>query len=96
MAQITTEIAGYSYPVGSCRSCRAPIVWAISEASDKPIPLDAVAVDNGNIVFVEQRQRDYEVTPVVRYLRKGEAPVGHRFVTHFATCPNARAHRRKP
>lgn len=81
-----------------CRSCSAPIVWAETEAKgDKPgkkVPLDAdpadlsraLTVPNGNLLFTNLRSGDG--TPIVRYVTGGP----HR--THFATCPNAKKHRR--
>jgi hypothetical protein len=90
-----------------CRSCGAPIRWAVSQASGKRIPLDVEPVDDGNIV--ETGRTHTSGAPMVRYLKKsdrpifpslalvvgGEQPVDARYVTHFATCPNADQHRRR-
>jgi hypothetical protein len=72
-----------------CSSCRARILWAISEASGKPIPLDAEPTEKGNIVVVNGT--------VARYVRAAErATIAAQslYVSHFATCPNAAQHRR--
>lgn len=86
--------------VRQCRSCRADIVWAETEAKpNKPgrkIPLDAdpdnhgwaKVVPNGNLLFTGTETGDG--TPIVRYVPK---QIG-RHVTHFATCPNAKKHRK--
>ena len=75
--------------MSACRSCGAPIKWARTPKGRR-IPLDPDPVPDGNIV-----------------LRGGVAHVdgpaaggffddgaGERYVSHFATCPNARSHRR--
>lgn len=78
-----------------CSSCRRPIEWALTEAG-KRIPLDPAPVPDGNLVI---ERRDLDGTPHVRYLTKAGADLftdanAERRVTHFATCPNAKAHRR--
>lgn len=86
--------------MSTCRSCKAPIVWVETEAKPgKPgrkMPLDAAPTDmtkarvdpDGNIRFSGQRTGDG--TPIVRYVPKGAG----MHVSHFATCPNAKGHRR--
>lgn len=73
---------------GECRSCPAPIEWAISEKSGKKLPLDFDPVEPGEgnirVVFVMENG-----TPIVRYV-----PGGDR-ISHFATCPEASKHRTK-
>lgn len=86
-----------------CRSCQAPIVWVETEAKgDKPgrkMPLNAdpadpadlgraLAVDNGNIIFTGAHTGDG--TPIVRYVPAGPG----RYLAHFATCVNAKTHRK--
>lgn len=82
-----------------CRSCDAPVVWVETEArADKPgkrMPLDAdpsdtsraLKVDDGNLVMVATTG---DGTPVVRYVPKGP----NHYRSHFASCPNSKAHRR--
>lgn len=82
--------------MATCKSCDAPIVWAQTEPkNDKPgraMPLDAnddgsLAVPgNGNIIVTAQGPRG----PVVRYVPAGRG----LHVSHFATCPNAKQHRK--
>lgn len=83
-----------------CRSCKARVVWVETEAKpDKPgrrMPVDAdpanptlaMVVEGGNLVFTGQTTGDG--TPIVRYVKGG------RHVSHFATCVNAKQHRKKP
>lgn len=68
----------------TCRSCRAPIIWAVSAKTGKPMPLDYARVDEG-----VRWQPDAE--NVARQCSGRE--LGH--VSHFATCPDAVRHRRK-
>lgn len=69
--------------MSTCRSCHAPIIWATTQAG-KAIPLDAVAVPDGNIVIL----------PSGIAVVNAEGGVRHK--SHFATCPQASAHRRRP
>lgn len=88
---------------GTCRSCQAPIRWAVSESSGKRIPLDLMPVDDGNIV--ETGRTHPSGAPMVRYLKRAQSaittsllddvPAPDRYVTHFATCPNADQHRHR-
>lgn len=92
-----------------CNSCGAPIRWAISESSGKAIPLDIETVADGNIIETGMIDPSSK-SPVIRYLKKSESitfpKMGdlfgssarddvHRYVSHFATCPNADQHRKK-
>lgn len=92
----------------TCRSCHAPIWWAVSESSGKRIPLDPEPAGDGNIV--ETGRTHTSGVPMVRYLKKsaavtwptlalavgGQQPDQERYVSHFATCPDADQHRKKP
>lgn len=77
----------------TCRSCDAPILWGAT-AKGRRIPLDPEPVAGGNL------ELERLVTPIasvlrVRYVAKEDIhPDIARHVTHFATCPNARRHRR--
>lgn len=65
-----------------CRSCEAPIEWAITEKGRR-IPLDVDDGQPGNIVITADG--------VAHVVADGEGT--HR--THFSTCPNAGVHRKK-
>jgi hypothetical protein len=68
-----------------CRSCKAPIVWARHEFTRRAMPLDAEPVENGNVVLEGN---------VARVVGPNVPVSGPRYVSHFATCPNAGEHRR--
>lgn len=62
------------------------VLW-VKTAAGKAMPLDGRPADDGNIVLEDG---------VAHYLKKGEAPPAGtlRWRSHFATCPQAAAHRR--
>lgn len=83
-----------------CRSCGAPVIWAINERTKKRAPIDAEPADNGPIVFVHDP--GFGGDPEYRVLAKADrvdgavlraAGIRPAFYTnHFQTCPNARQH----
>lgn len=68
--------------MSTCRTCNAEITWAMT-SNGKLIPLDVDLYDNGNIEL-----RD-GIAHVVA--EPGDRP---RRRSHFASCPDAVAHRR--
>lgn len=80
----------------SCKSCGAPVVWALTEGR-KRIPLDAepnpaepdrhvpLTIEGGGLEAVgwDGPMRVVRAVPKAGNLR-----------THYATCPQAKAHRR--
>lgn len=87
-----------------CSSCSAPILWAQLLDDDgqrqktpsgrmKSIPVDFEPVAGGNVVVFHRPGQGI----VCRVLKRGEQPPpGARTrVSHFATCPQAKQHRRK-
>lgn len=76
----------------TCRSCQAPIVWAVSEAGN-PIPIDPTPQDGGNLILEERTRQDGRGTYTVARLRDPLFDSSTCHVSHFVTCPNA-AHRR--
>jgi len=80
--------------MSSCSSCGRPVEWAVT-GTGKGIPIDPGARADGNIARQGSRVAN---ALLVKVLRKGESHADPlRFVSHFATCPNADKHRkRKP
>ena len=73
-----------------CNSCRAEIIW-IKTPAGKNMPVDATASDSGTVEIVNY--------PDARIHNKYDAEVARiagkkLYTSHFATCPNARQHRR--
>jgi hypothetical protein len=77
-----------------CRTCKAPIRWAITDQG-YPIPLDLEPVDDGNLRLAGARYkggtpRALHVAPENRAEFAGEL-----YRTHFVTCPYAEQHRQQ-
>jgi hypothetical protein len=73
-----------------CKSCGAAITWA-KTIKGRPIPLDARPSPRGNVIISEEGvalvYRDSSaIAP-----RYADEP---RYLSHFATCPNADTHRK--
>lgn len=71
--------------MAACKSCEAPITWARTE-SGKAMPLDEKPVAGGTFVYVGGVAR--RATPDDDQLHR------ERYTSHFATCPDAAAHRK--
>lgn len=72
--------------MSTCSTCGAPIRWA-KTAAGKNIPLDPDPVPLGNLYLDE----DGVAMTVTKDLGRSVA----RYVSHFATCPDADEHRKK-
>lgn len=81
----------------TCRSCPATIVWAVMEESGKRNPLDRRPDPEGRLVVVGWEVVGEHLAPVVEALKNAELErhEGARYSSHFSTCPNADAHRRR-
>jgi hypothetical protein len=69
-------------------------MWA-SMPTGRVMPVDVDPVPDGNVVVGEPDAGGYRRG---RVLSDGEIPDPdvERYVSHFATCPHADAHRRRP
>jgi hypothetical protein len=76
--------------VSRCRSCGAPIRWTRTEKGRR-MPIDPEPVPEGNIVL---RELD-EATPLALSVPPAAFPDEPRYLSHFATCPDAAKHRRR-
>jgi hypothetical protein len=70
----------------TCRSCGAPIVWAITERG-KRIPIDPQPNLAGNLTITP------EPFGPPRAAVTRDVGDGRRYLSHFTTCPHAAAHR---
>lgn len=73
--------------MANCGSCNAPVIW-VRTSTGKRMPVDAAPVPNGNIILNGGQ---------AVYTQAGctiGAPDGKLYVSHFATCPNAKKHRK--
>jgi hypothetical protein len=71
-----------------CRSCQKPLRWIVTNRGRR-MPVDFYPHEDGNIVVHPDGRADvYQGTP-------STIPDGTTLhFSHFATCPNADAHRR--
>jgi hypothetical protein len=79
-----------------CRSCKAPIRWAIT-AGGHLMPIDPVPVPDGNLRLEQVAGGDVQV-PRVRVVPpawRTQADAGQLYRPHFASCPFADQHRRR-
>lgn len=70
-----------------CRSCGAAIIWAKTEAG-KSAPFDAEPAPDGNVIL--ERTGTAFVVP-----EEERSKFSNLHKNHFATCPNAKTHRKK-
>lgn len=75
-----------------CKSCKAKIFFAVT-LNGREIPVDYEPVENGNLeITLPPDPRDMPTAFVLRRDDKALTPT--RYVSHFATCPDADEHRR--
>jgi len=78
-----------------CRDCPAEIVWARTPFG-KAMPVDADPHPDGNVRLVEQPgAAPSAITLRLDDLRAVRAAGDPLYRSHFATCPNAAARRRR-
>lgn len=85
-----------------CSSCDAEIIWAISNASGTRMPIDALPlteITSTRGLFVLVKRLDdtplaWTVSPDEDGLQTFQARQVALYRSHFASCPDARAHRR--
>jgi hypothetical protein len=75
--------------VSTCKSCGATIRWAVT-TNDRSMPLDPEPVPDGNLEIIGTRQG----LPLVRVAEAQLFDDGPRYLSHFATCPQAPEHRK--
>lgn len=71
---------------GTCRSCGAPIVWAITKTGRKNPVVKAPDDMKGNIQLKDDGNGELRALSV----KPGEGP----YISHFANCPNGPSHRK--
>ena len=77
--------------VNACRSCHAPIRWART-SSGKAIPLDPNPADDGNVRLGWVGGEELALVLAAGELEAARVD-GPLYRSHFASCPNAAAHR---
>ena len=72
--------------VHACRSCGAPIMWAMT-GRGKTMPVDAAPSDGGNVTLT------LDGGTLRAVVSAGDAGLAH--LSHFVSCPKAEKHRRR-
>ena len=87
-----------------CWACGAQVLWAVSDSSGAPMPVDAEPVEDGDVLLsMTTRERKVaqsapgkhvRVGPgvlVAHVLKRGEEvdEARNRYQAHFASCPRA-------
>jgi hypothetical protein len=83
--------------IRACRSCGALVVWT-ETSKGRRMPVDAEPAENGNLRLVEREGEvplavnDTEETTAL--FATGASGDDRRYVSHFATCQQAKQWRR--
>lgn len=95
---MSSPIQPTAWPTEPCRSCHAPVIWSITEQA-KVMPVDAEPSSAGTLAL-EWRDRASGLPggapPLVRVVRP-DLRFGRTDLrtSHFATCPQANAWRKR-
>jgi hypothetical protein len=74
-----------------CESCDAEVFWVRIQPSGKAMLVNAAPQPGGNVEVL-----DTDGGLRARVVKAGEPTVtGHRYRSHFATCPRAAKHRKR-
>lgn len=80
--------------IARCRDCGAPVVWTLTTANQRRMPVDAEPVEDGNVVLTSGNSG-----PEARVLTRAEldrrATRTGLYRSHFSTCPNAAGRRQR-
>lgn len=79
------------FTIERCKSCNAEIIWATTTQA-RSMPIDAKPRPGGNIALDHRPG----LPPLARVLTVTQQ-FGRKtmYTSHFATCPNAKKHRRR-
>lgn len=75
-----------------CRSCGAPILWAVT-VNDRRIPLNATPDPAGRVIRL-QGPSDPPVVRLARGTERVTMPADQRYTAHFVDCPQSEKWRR--
>jgi hypothetical protein len=78
------------YPTEACRSCSAPIIWAVTR-NGRDMPVTAEPRGDGNVYLVARPG----LAPLAEVLGVAKRFARTMRVAHFADCPQADRWRRR-
>lgn len=87
------QAAVSAFETKRCASCSAPVIWTVTH-NGKKMPVDAEPADNGNIRLRQEGDRMIAEYPGREHPGLFEDPDQRRYLSHFATCPQAQSWRR--
>lgn len=80
--------------MSQCRSCHAPIIWAVTRSTGKSMPVNAEPDHvRGNVELLPPPEGMTQPVAVV-HAQPPMLPQGPLHMSHFATCPYAKDHRK--
>jgi hypothetical protein len=74
-----------------CRSCGAPMIWAVMASTKRRMPLDAEPHPEGTIALQPDGTAGWLKGDVLAEARAAGAKL---YRSHFASCPNSHMHRK--
>lgn len=74
-----------------CKTCKAPIRWVKLSKTGKNIPLDPEPSPEGNVYISTSGRALVLDKDLVKRAKAADEPL---HTSHFATCPQADAHRK--
>lgn len=74
-----------------CRSCGAPMIWAVMATTRRRMPLDAAPHPDGTIEIQSDGTAGWLKGDVLAEAKAAGVPL---YQSHFASCPNGPAHRK--
>lgn len=77
-----------------CKSCEKPIRWVVIAKTGKKMPLDVVEGRVDGTIRLLGSSDGQSGLPLAAFIERGDTvPLTNRWLSHFATCPHAAAHR---
>jgi len=80
--------------ISKCRSCGAEVIWTKTEAG-KNMPVDVDPNEKGNIVMLPPKGNGPPRAVYVDLMNHEEYRDEPKYLSHFATCPDATGWRKK-
>lgn len=79
-----------TFTTASCASCKADIIWCLDATTGKRFPIDALPVIGGNVRAIARSGMPPQSKVIGAVIDLfDDTDDGTRYVSHFATCPNA-------
>lgn len=77
-----------AFEVKSCGSCAASVIWTVTHKGRR-MPVDAEPVEGGNVRLRQDGERVIAEYPGKEHPGLFDEDDRARYVSHFATCPQA-------